>query len=122
MAAKFGLDSTGMQCGCAQAASLQAAVESHCIEDVCGLGTAIRGEWLIRGPLEIRIVKIDIAYLMTSRGEDDDSRARLEKRHEPIHEYEVPEVIGSELRFEAILRLSLRRQIFICKHDPSSPH
>src|ERR1700730_11661700 len=105
MAPKFSLDSARMQRGCAHAASLKPAIESHRVEDVCGLRTAVCGKRLIRSPLEIRIVKIDIAQLMTRRRKSDDSSARFEQGQEPIDEHEVPQVIGSELRLEAVMRL-----------------
>src|SRR5580692_13151527 len=45
---------------------------------------------------------------MTPRGERDDSSTGIQNRHEPIDEHEMSQMIGSELRFEAVLCLTLR--------------
>src|SRR5271157_4752134 len=100
MAAELGLNSSRMDCGRAHAASFEPAVESHRVQNICGLRAAVRGKGLIGSPLEIRIFKVDIAYLVTSRGERDDSSAGSQQRHQPIDEDEVPQMIGPELRLE----------------------
>ena len=41
-------------------------------------------------------------------GERDDARAKLQQRDELVDEYEMPEMIGAELRFEAVGGLALR--------------
>src|ERR1700683_4728498 len=68
MAAKLGLDPARMQRGRANAASLEPVVERDRIENVRGLGTAVAEKGLVLGPLEIWIVEVDVANLMTSGG------------------------------------------------------
>src|ERR1700748_667585 len=69
--------------------------------------------------LPVRIVEVDVTHDMATGGEDDDPGARRggELRCQQPSEFEVAEMICSQLYFEAVLSAAERRE-----HDARVVH
>ena len=81
-------------------------------EGVGCLGLAVGRYGIVGAMFEVRVVEIHIGHTMACGGEDDESRTWLHQRGDPVDEDEVTKVIGAELRFKAVSRVTGR-----CSHD-----
>src|SRR5208282_926874 len=108
MPREFGLDAARMQRRCTNPAPLEPVIQRYRVQYICGLGSPICGKWLILSALEIRIVDVHIADLVSRRRERGDAAAWFEQRHELVDEHEMSQVIRTELSFEAVFRLAPR--------------
>lgn len=88
---------------------MQPPVELDGIEDIGGLRAAVGEPAVVGCSREARIVEIDIRVAMSVRRDTDDAPTVVQEAQEPVDEDEVPEVVGAELRLEAILGSPLRR-------------
>src|SRR3546814_3681833 len=102
MAAELGVDAAGVQRRGADAAILVAAIELDGKEDVRGLGAAIGDPRIIVAAVEIGVAQIDVRETVPRRGEADQAAAVLDQRRDAVDESEVTQMIGAELRLEAI--------------------
>ena len=94
---------------CSRAASVELDRE----EDVRGLRSAVRDPGVVRRAFEVDVVENDVAEAVPGRRQVDDARGSSgEQRTQPVHEHEVPEVVGAELGLEAVARPTLG-----CGHD-----
>src|ERR1700721_889906 len=83
-------------------------VESHREENVRRLRTAVRKKRIVRRPLEIGIVQVDIGETMTCRRQVDQPPPFGDERRNPIDKHEVAQMVGAELRLKPIRRMAER--------------
>ena len=101
---QLGLNASWMYSRCAHATVPVSFVEGNCEEDVRRLGPPVRNEGLIGRPLKVGTLEVHIGEAVTRRRQADQPPTCTDKRSNPVDEYEVAQVIGSELRLEAVSR------------------
>src|SRR5882762_4783119 len=111
VATQFGLYASWMHCRGTHATLAVPLVERNGEEDICRLRSAIRDEWLIGGPLKVGILKVNVRVAVTGRRQIDQSPSCAKKARNPVYQDKVAEVIGAELCFKAVRRMSER-----CRH------
>lgn len=79
-------------------------VEGNCEEDVRRLGPPIRHERLIGRPLKVGVLEVHIGEAVTRRRQANQPTTCTDKRSNPVDQYKVAQVIGAELRLEAVSR------------------
>ena len=109
MAVKLGPDPARMQRRGPHPARLVPAVELHREQDIRGLGTAIGNIRLVGRALEIRVVQIDIRRAVTVRRHIHQPSAGGDQPRDAVHQHEMADMVGAELRFETIHRVPVRR-------------
>jgi len=77
-------------------------VERNSEEDVCRLRPPIRNEGLIGRPLKVGILEVHFGEAVTRRRQVDQPPTGTDKRSNPVDQYKVAQVIGAELRLEAV--------------------
>jgi hypothetical protein len=102
MAAKLGLDPTWVQRDRPHPARLVSPVELHREQDVGGLGPAIGDHRVVGRALEIGIVEVDVRIAVAGGGDVHQPSARRDQRRDAVRQNEMAEMVGPELRFEAI--------------------
>src|SRR6267142_2414293 len=100
MPSKLGLDASRVDGGCSNPVVAVTQVERYCKKDVCSLRSAVGNPWVVRSVLEVGVLKIDVGEAVPRGCEIDQPSAWSKKRRNPVHQYEVAEVIRAELRFE----------------------
>src|SRR5215467_11952805 len=78
-------------------------------QDVGGLRTAVGDKRLVRRTLEVGIVQLHVGVAVARRRQVDQTAARLDERRDPVHEDEMAQMIGAELRFKTVQGLAKRR-------------
>src|SRR5260370_9009265 len=81
-------------------------VKSYGEQNVCCLGASVGDKGCIRCPLKVRILQIDVRVAVSSRRQIDQSAAGADQRSEAVDEDKVSQVVGSELRLQAIRRVA----------------
>src|SRR5262245_20223812 len=109
VAAEFSGNGAGMDRGGPNAARAMAPVKFNGEEDVGCLGAAIGDEGFIGCSLEIWIVEVYVRKAVAGGREIDQAAACAKQGRDAVDENEVAEVIGAELRLEAVARLRKRR-------------
>src|SRR4029077_20416088 len=112
MTTQFGPDASRMDGGGSNPAAVMARVERNCKKDVGCLRVAVGNPWVVRSALEVGVFEIDVGEAVPRGCEIDQPSAWPEKRHNPVHQYEVAEVIRAELRLESIFGMTEW-----CRHD-----
>ena len=102
MAGKVGLYPAGVHRRAPNPAITMATVELHSEQDVGRLGAAVGGHGIIVGPVRAGIVQIYVDVAVAGRGEDHQSSALAHQRRNGINQDEVAEMVGPELRLEAV--------------------
>src|SRR5260370_4588104 len=106
MPSKLGLDTSRMAGGGANRAAAMASVERNRKKDVGCLRASVGNPWVVRSALEVGVLKIDVGEAVPRGCEIDQRSAWSKKRRNPVHQYEVAEVIRAELRFESIFGMT----------------
>lgn len=83
-----------------------ASVELDGKQDIGSLGPAIGDPWIVSHVFEVRVFDIDIGKAMTGRCEVHQPSARCNQGRDAIDEGEMAEMVGAELRLEAIGRVT----------------
>ena len=96
-----------MHGGRAEAFAFVAAIELDSEQDVRGLGAAVGAERGIFRVLKVGIVEVHIGKAVAGGRKIHQPRALVKQRRNPVHQHEMPEMIGAELGFETIRRLAL---------------
>src|SRR4029077_16384572 len=91
-----------------------AQVERSRKKDGGRFGPAVGNPWVVRSALKVRVLKIDVGEAVPGRCEINQPSSSTQKRHNPVHQHEVAEVIRAELRLESILGMTEW-----CRHDTS---
>jgi hypothetical protein len=91
-----------------------ARVEHNRKKDVGCLRTAVGNPRIVRSALEGGVFEIDVSEAVPRRCEINQPSSCPEKRRNPVHQYEMAEVIRAELRFESILSMTEW-----CRYDTS---
>src|SRR6476620_6297549 len=112
MSTKFGLDASRMDGSSSNPAVAMPQVERYRKKNVCCLRSAVGNPWVVRSALEVGVLKIDVGEAVPRGCEIDQPSAWSKKRRNPVHQYEVAEVIRAELRFESIFGMTEW-----CRHD-----
>src|SRR5580658_9187026 len=102
MATQFSVNDSRMHRGCTYAAIPVTFVECDRKEDVRSFGSSVGNEGLIGRVLKVGILEVDIGIAVTARRKIDQPPARTNERRNPVDQDKVAQVIGTELRFEAI--------------------
>src|SRR5262249_50923492 len=108
VASQFGVYHSRMHSRSAHALISVASVEGDCEEDIRCLRSAIRYPGVIRRPLKVGIVEVDIGIAVTQRGKIDQPSAFADQRCYPIDQDKMAKVIGAELRLKAIRGMAKR--------------
>jgi hypothetical protein len=77
-------------------------VEGNCEKDVRPLGPPIRNEGLVGRSLKVGILEVDIGEAVARRRQVDQPPTCTDKKRNPVDQYKVAQVIGTELRLEAV--------------------
>ena len=109
MTAKLGANAARMHSNAANAPVTPAPVEFHCEQHVRRLRAPVRDPRIVIAAIKVWIFDVDIAAAMAGRGEAHKATARAQQRCDLVHEHEVPEVIGAELRFKPVFGFAKRR-------------
>jgi hypothetical protein len=99
---------------CTNAASLMTAIELYGKENIGCFGPAVGHEGVVVSPFKVGIVEIDIGKPMSGRGQVYEPTSWFHQRSNAIDENEVSQVIGAELRFEAVCGVSERSRHHAC--------
>src|SRR5882724_585707 len=110
MAAQLGLDAARMDRCRANTAPAMPLVKSYGEQNICRLGASVGDKGFIRGPLKIRILQIDVREAVSSRRQIDQSAAGADQRSEAVDQDKVSQVVGAELRLEAVCRVAKWRR------------
>src|SRR5689334_24696110 len=102
MPAEFGVDASRMDSCRADAAPAMPLVERNREENVGCLGSAVSDERIVSRTLEIGVVQVHIGEAMPGRREVDQASAGGNQRGNAIDQYKMAEVVGAELRLEAV--------------------
>jgi hypothetical protein len=102
VASQFGLYHSRMHSRSAHALIPVPSVEGDREEDIRCLRSAICYPRVIRHPLKVGIVEVDIEITVTQRGEVDQPSAFADQRYYPIDQDKMSKVIGAELRLKAV--------------------
>jgi hypothetical protein len=109
VAREFGFDDAGVHGSGANSTVAIAIVEFDGEENICGFRAAVGDIGIVGCAFETGIVEIDVGKAVTGGRYIDEAAASTKKRHDAIDEDEVAEVIGAELRFEAVGGVTERR-------------
>src|SRR5262249_60963779 len=77
-------------------------VESDSEEDVRRLRPAVSDEGVVRRPLKVGILKINVGEAVSGGRQVDQPSSRADQRSNPVDEDKVAKMIDAELCFEAI--------------------
>ena len=102
VASELSLDASGMNGGGADATAAMTLVEGNGEEDVRGLRSAVGDEGLVGRALEVGVFEVDVGITVACRGQIDEAAAGAQQRSDAVDEDEVAEMIGAELRLEAV--------------------
>src|SRR6266481_8443123 len=111
MPTQFGFYASRMNDGGSNPAAAMARVERNRKKDVGCLRAAVGNPWVVRSALEVGVLKIDVGEAVPRGCEIDQPSAWSKKRRNPVHQYEVAEVVRAELRFESIFGLTERSRL-----------
>src|SRR5580700_608070 len=109
VASQFGVDYSRVHCGSTYAAIPMAFVEGNREENVRRLGSSIGNERLVRRPLKVGILEVDIRIAVTQRRKIDQPPATANQRGNTVNQDKVAKMIGTELCFEAVDGVAERR-------------
>src|SRR6476619_5342902 len=112
MPSKLGLDASRMDGGGSNPAVAMPQVERYREKDVGCLRATVCNPLVVRSALEVGVLKIDAGVTVPRGCEIDQPCACSKKRRNPVHQDEVAEVVGAELRFESIFGMTEW-----CRHD-----
>jgi hypothetical protein len=94
-----------------------APVKGNGKEYVRRFRSSICGEWIIRRPLKVGIIKVHVSETVTSRRQVDQPPTCTDKRRNPVYQDKVTQVIRAELRLKAIRRMAKRCGHYSCVCD-----
>src|SRR5260370_11619676 len=117
MAVQLRLDASWMYRRGAYAIPSMTPVESNGEEDIRSLGPGVGNEGFIGGPHKVGIFKVDVGEAVPGRREVDQTPSLPNKWRDTVDDHEVPQVIGAELHFKAVRRMTKRRGHHSCVSD-----
>src|SRR5712664_3769725 len=117
MAVQLRLDASWMYRRGAYAIPSMTPVESNGEEDIRSLGPAVGNERFIGRPHKVGIFKVDVGEAVPGRREIDQTPSFADKWLYTVDEHEVPQMIGAELHFKAVRRMTKRRGHHSCISD-----
>src|SRR5436305_3449742 len=104
MPAQLSADCAWMQRESPHTSILETTIELDRVENVRRLRLAVGDELVVLAPLPVGVVEVDITQLVTVGADHDDAArgAPNHRGHQAADQYEVTEMIGPELKLEAI--------------------
>ena len=106
IATQLGLNASGMHGSSAHAPFPMPLVESHGKQDIRRLRPAVSYKGLIGRALEVRVIEIDVRVAVPCGREVDETPTSTDQRSDPVDEDKVSQVIGAELGFKSVSRMS----------------
>src|SRR5258708_23438572 len=92
-------------------------VKSDGEEDIRSLGPAVGDPLVVRCPHKVGIFEVDVGEAVPGRREVDQTPSLADKWRDTVDEYEVPQMIGAELHFKAVRRMTKWRGHHSCISD-----